>query len=52
MANRTPGVTEKLMEHALQEFLTHGYLGASLRTIAFFNDTAPPEIYTYHSLWV
>lgn len=46
MANRTPGVTEKLMEHALQEFLTHGYLGASLRTIAEKAGTSPRAIYT------
>lgn len=46
MANRTPGVTEKLMEHALQEFLTHGYLDASLRTIAEKAGTSPRAIYT------
>ena len=46
MANRTPGVTEKLMEHALQEFLTHGSLDASLRTIAEKAGTSPRAIYT------
>ena len=46
MANRTPGVTEKLMEQALQEFLIHGYMDASLRTIAENAGTSPRAIYT------
>lgn len=46
MANRTPGVTEKLTKQALQEFLTHGYLDASLRTIAEKAGTSPRAIYT------
>ena len=46
MANRTPGVTEKLMEHALQEFLTRGYTDASLRTIAEKAGTSPRAVYT------
>ncbi|MBQ9908052.1 MAG: TetR/AcrR family transcriptional regulator [Oscillospiraceae bacterium] len=46
MANRTPGITEKLMEQSLQEFLTHGYMDASLRTIAENAGTSPRAIYT------
>ncbi|HAG12497.1 MAG TPA: TetR/AcrR family transcriptional regulator [Ruminococcus sp.] len=46
MANRTPGVTEKLMEQAMQEFLAKGYRNASLRTIAEHADTSPRAIYT------
>lgn len=46
MANRTPGITEKLMEQALQEFLTNGYLDASLRTIAEKAGTSPRAVYT------
>ena len=34
MANRIEGVTEKLLEQAMKEFLDKGYTGASLRTIA------------------
>lgn len=34
MAKRVPGVTEKLMEAANQEFLKNGYERASLQTIA------------------
>ena len=34
MAKRVPGVTEKLMEAAYQEFLKNGYERASLQTIA------------------
>ena len=32
MANRIEGVTEKLLEQAMKEFLEKGYTGASLRT--------------------
>lgn len=46
MANRTPGVTEKLMEQARMEFLTHGYPDASLRTIAEKAGTSPRAVYT------
>ena len=46
MANRTPGITEKLMEQSLQEFLTHRYMDASLRTIAENAGTSPRAIYT------
>ena len=46
MANRTPGITEKLMEQALQELLTNGYLDASLRTIAEKAGTSPRAVYT------
>ena len=46
MANRTPGVTEKLTEQAMQEFLTKGFTGASLRTIAENAGTSPRAVYT------
>ncbi|MCR5165759.1 MAG: TetR/AcrR family transcriptional regulator [Oscillospiraceae bacterium] len=46
MANRTPGVTEKLLECAMQEFLANGYNGASMRTIAENAGTTPRAIYT------
>ena len=46
MANRTPGVTEKLLEQAMNEFLAHGYIGGSLRTISENADTSPRSIYT------
>jgi len=46
MANRTPGVTEKLMEQAIQEFLANGYIGASLRTISENAGTSPRAVYT------
>ncbi|WP_347496318.1 TetR/AcrR family transcriptional regulator [Ruminococcus flavefaciens] len=46
MANRTPGVTEKLLEYAMHEFLTNGYNGASMRTIAENAGTTPRAIYT------
>lgn len=46
MANRTPGVTEKLLEYAMQEFLANGYNGASMRTIAENAGTTPRAIYT------
>ena len=46
MANRTPGVTEKLTEQAMREFLANGYMGASLRTIAENAGTSPRAVYT------
>ena len=46
MANRTPGVTEKLLEQAMQEFLANGYRNASLRTIAEKAGTSPRAVYT------
>lgn len=46
MANRTPGVTEKLLECAMQEFLANGYNGASLRTIAENAGTTARAVYT------
>lgn len=46
MANRTPGVTEKLTEQAMQEFLANGYRNASLRTIAENAGTSPRAVYT------
>lgn len=48
MANRTPGVTEKLLECAMQEFLANSYNGASMRTIAENAGTTPRAIYTRH----
>ena len=49
MANRTPGVTEKLLETAMQEFLSCGYRNASLRTIAEIAGTSPRAVYTRYS---
>ena len=46
MANRVEGVTEKLLECAMQEFLLNGYSGASMRTIAENAGTTPRSIYT------
>ena len=46
MANRVEGVTEKLLECAMQEFLANGYNGASMRTIADNAGTTPRSIYT------
>ena len=46
MANRTPGVTEKLLECAMQEFLANSYNGASMRTISENAGTTPRAIYT------
>ena len=46
MANRIEGVTEKLLEQAMKEFLEKGYTGASLRTIAENADTTPRSVYT------
>lgn len=46
MANRTPGVTEKLTACAMQEFLANGFTGASLRTIAENAGTSPRAVYT------
>ena len=46
MANRVEGVTEKLLECAMQEFLANGYNGASMRTIAENAGTTPRSIYT------
>lgn len=46
MASRTPGVTEKLMEQALMEFRSRGYMDASLRTIAERAGTSPRAVYT------
>lgn len=46
MANRVEGVTEKLLEYAMQEFLANGYNGASMRTIAENAGTTPRSIYT------
>lgn len=46
MANRVEGVTEKLLECAMQEFLENGYNGASMRTIAENAGTTPRSIYT------
>ena len=46
MANRVEGVSEKLMSCALEEFLTNGYTGASLRTISENAGTTPRSIYT------
>lgn len=46
MANRIEGVTEKLLDCAMQEFLTNGYTGASMRTISENAGTTPRSIYT------
>ena len=46
MVNRTPGITEKLTEQAMQEFLANGYTNASLRTIAENAGTSPRAVYT------
>ena len=46
MANRIEGVTEKLLEQAMKEFLDKGYTGASLRTIAENAVTTPRSVYT------
>lgn len=46
MANRIEGVTEKLLEQAMKEFLDKGYTGASLRTIAENAGTTPRSVYT------
>lgn len=46
MANRVEGVTEKLLDCAMQEFLTKGYMGASMRTISENAGTTPRSIYT------
>lgn len=45
-ANRIEGVTEKLLEQAMQEFLANGYINASMRTIADKAETSPRSIYT------
>lgn len=45
MANRTEGVTEKLLECALEEFKTCGYEKASLRHIAEKADSSKGAIY-------
>ncbi len=49
MANRTPGITEKLTEQAMQEFLANGFMCASLRTIAENAGTSPRAVYTRYS---
>lgn len=46
MANRTPGVSEKLLEQAMREFLANGFIGASMRTISENAGTSPRSIYT------
>ncbi len=46
MANRIEGVTEKLLECAMREFLENGYGGASMRTISDNAGTTPRSIYT------
>ena len=46
MANRIEGVTEKLLEQAMIEFLDKGYTNASLRTIAESAGTTPRSVYT------
>jgi len=46
MANRVEGMTEKLQEQAMSEFLERGYMGASLRTIAEKAGTTPRSVYT------
>jgi len=46
VANRIEGVTEKLLEQAMKEFLDKGYTGASLRTIAENAGTTPRSVYT------
>ena len=46
MANRIEGVTERLLQSAMEEFLTNGYAGASMRTIAENAGTTPRSIYT------
>ena len=46
MANRIEGVTEKLLDCAMEEFLAKGYEGASLRTIAENAGTTPRSVYT------
>ncbi|WP_303819148.1 TetR/AcrR family transcriptional regulator [Ruminococcus flavefaciens] len=46
MANRIEGVTEKLLEQAMKEFLDKGYTAASLRTIAENAGTTPRSVYT------
>ncbi|MFT3985789.1 MAG: TetR/AcrR family transcriptional regulator, partial [Lachnospiraceae bacterium] len=46
MANRVEGVTEKLLHCARQEFLSKGYLGASMRVISENAGTTPRSIYT------
>ena len=55
MANRVEGVTEKLLECAMQEFLENGYNGASMRTIAENAGTTPRSIYTRYEdkeIWI
>lgn len=46
MANRIEGVTEKLEACARKEFMTKGFSGASLRTIAYEAGTTTRPIYT------
>ncbi len=46
MANRIEGVTEKLLDQAMKEFLSKGYSGASLRVIADKAGTSARSIYT------
>ncbi|MCR5478890.1 MAG: TetR/AcrR family transcriptional regulator [Ruminococcus sp.] len=46
MANRVEGVSERLMDCAMQEFLAKGYNGASMRTISENAGTTPRSIYT------
>ena len=46
MANRTPGVSDILLEQAMSEFLANGFMGASLRTISENAGTSPRSIYT------
>lgn len=46
MANRVAGVTEKLLDCAREEFLKHGFINASMRTISENAGTTPRSIYT------
>ena len=46
MALRVEGVTDKLLECAMQEFLSKGYMGPSMRTISENAGTTPRSIYT------
>lgn len=46
MANRVEGVTEKILECAMQEFIMNGYVNASLRTISEKAGTTPRSVYT------
>ena len=46
MAKQRPGVADKVLEYAKLEFLSKGFLEASLRTIAQEAGTSTGSIYT------